>query len=95
LNGPVGVSSRVSFQIHEKPAARRLISSRIGIIEKSCIDGQKTYHIDLDKAIRGYIQNHLSEFVPEGITEAEAVVTRAAVAATPEPIAFTSDPRRL
>ena len=60
-------------------------TSLIGIIEKSCIDGQKTYHVDLDKAIRAYIQSHLSEFVPEGVTEAEAVVTRAVAAPTPEP----------
>jgi hypothetical protein len=66
-------------------------TSRIGIIEKSCLDGQRTYHIDLDKAIRGYIQNHLSEFVPEGATEAESVVTQAvaAAAAIPELISLS------
>ncbi|KAG9313871.1 hypothetical protein JVU11DRAFT_4639 [Chiua virens] len=38
-----------------------------GLIEKSAIEGQKTYHSDLDKAIRMYIQEHQSEFIPEGI----------------------------
>ncbi|CAL1694873.1 unnamed protein product [Somion occarium] len=38
-----------------------------GIIEKSCIDGQKTYHADLERAMRDYIHQHQSEFIPEGI----------------------------
>lgn len=38
-----------------------------GIIEKSAIDGQKTYHVDLEKAIRGYIKEHQSEFIPAGV----------------------------
>jgi hypothetical protein len=44
----------------------------VGIIEKSCIDGQKQYHSDLDQAMRVYIQEHLSEFIPEGMDAAEA-----------------------
>lgn len=43
-----------------------------GIINQSAIDGQKTYHADLDRAMRQYIQQHQSEFVPEGV-EAIAV----------------------
>ena len=39
----------------------------IGIIERSAIDGQKVYHSDLEKAMRLYIQEHQSEFLPEGI----------------------------
>ena len=39
----------------------------IGIIERSAIDGQKVYHSDLEKAMRLYIQEHRSEFLPEGI----------------------------
>ena len=54
-----------------------------GIIEKSAIDGQKQYHTDLEKAMRTYIQEHQSEFLPEGvqaaavadIEEAEALST--------------------
>ncbi|KAK7061239.1 hypothetical protein R3P38DRAFT_3302474 [Favolaschia claudopus] len=38
-----------------------------GIIEKSAIDGQKTYHSDLEKAMRTYIAEHQSEFMPEGV----------------------------
>jgi hypothetical protein len=37
-----------------------------GIIERSCIDGQKTYHSDLEKAMRAYIATHRNEFVSEG-----------------------------
>ncbi|CAK5276179.1 unnamed protein product [Mycena citricolor] len=38
-----------------------------GIIEKSAIDGQKVYHSDLDKAMREYIKDHQSEFMPQGV----------------------------
>ncbi|KAJ7265958.1 hypothetical protein B0H12DRAFT_178512 [Mycena haematopus] len=38
-----------------------------GIIERSAIDGQKEYHSDLDKAMRVYISEHRSEFMPEGV----------------------------
>lgn len=38
-----------------------------GLIEKSAIDGQKVYHSDLDKAMRMYIQEHQSEFIPAGV----------------------------
>ncbi|WVQ86067.1 hypothetical protein IAT38_008235 [Cryptococcus sp. DSM 104549] len=37
-----------------------------GIIEKSAIDGQKTYHDDLKVGMLAYIQDHLSEFLPPG-----------------------------
>ena len=40
-----------------------------GIIEKSCIDGQKTYHNDLEKAMRSYITTHRNEFIEEGHSE--------------------------
>jgi hypothetical protein len=72
------------FSVGYQAAVGRLKLPWIGIIEKNCIDGQKQYHIDLDKAIRGYIQNHLSEFVPEGVTEAEAAVTQAVAAVISE-----------
>jgi hypothetical protein len=52
----------------------------IGIIEKSAIDGQKVYHADLDRAMRQYIQQHQSEFVPEGI---EAIAVAPIEALTP------------
>ncbi|GAA5821279.1 hypothetical protein JCM11251_004550 [Rhodosporidiobolus azoricus] len=37
-----------------------------GIITSSAIDGQKTYHTDLEKAMRTYITTHRNEFVEEG-----------------------------
>jgi hypothetical protein len=41
-------------------------TSRTGIIERSCIEGQKAYHIELEKAMRAYIHQHRSEFLEEG-----------------------------
>ncbi|KAK2464892.1 hypothetical protein APHAL10511_002968 [Amanita phalloides] len=38
-----------------------------GIIEKSAIEGQKVYHAELERAMRAYIQEHQSEFVPAGV----------------------------
>ncbi|WRT63770.1 uncharacterized protein IL334_000695 [Kwoniella shivajii] len=37
-----------------------------GIIEKSCIEGQKTYHDDLETGMRQYIKENASEFAGEG-----------------------------
>lgn len=52
-----------------------------GIIERSCIDGQKTYHVDLEKAMRDYIHKHQSEFIPEGVDVAEVEAAEAQAAA--------------
>ncbi len=57
---------------------------RAGIIERSAIDGQKVYHGELEKAMRAYIQDHKSEFLPEGID--------AAVIVEPPPEAATAGP---
>jgi hypothetical protein len=46
------------------------------------MEGQRAYHGDLDKAMRAYIQQHQSEFMPEGVDLVEIAV--------PEPIATTS-----
>ncbi|KAJ7047913.1 hypothetical protein C8F04DRAFT_935867 [Mycena alexandri] len=56
-----------------------------GIIERSAIEGQMTYHKDLDKAMRAYIQEHQSEFMPEGVDTAQvlAEVTAEATPTTP------------
>lgn len=37
-----------------------------GIIERSCIEGQKTFHKDLATAIKLYISSHASDFAIEG-----------------------------
>lgn len=55
-----------------------LIKPSLGIIEKSCLDGQKTYHTDLEKAVRGYIAEHRSEFIPEGVEIEEEAAPAAA-----------------
>ncbi|KAI0713026.1 hypothetical protein C8T65DRAFT_739079 [Cerioporus squamosus] len=57
------------------------------IVEKSCLDGQKTYHVDLEKAMRDYIHANRPEFVFEGVDvaavdEAETAPRRARAAVT-------------
>ncbi|TFK18705.1 hypothetical protein FA15DRAFT_675088 [Coprinopsis marcescibilis] len=59
---PVTTKVRVTTQVEW--TGRSFIK---GIIERSAIDGQKTFHGDLEKAMRNYIQEHKSEFVPEGV----------------------------
>ncbi|KAF8606537.1 GRAM-domain-containing protein [Ceratobasidium sp. AG-I] len=39
-----------------------------GVIDRSAIDGQKQYHLELEKAMRKYISKHKSDFVPKGLT---------------------------
>jgi len=63
------VSSKVVITSQIEWSGRSFIK---GIIEKSAIDGQKAYHGDLEKAMRSYIQEHQSEFLPEGV-EAAAI----------------------
>ncbi|KAJ7589595.1 hypothetical protein C8J56DRAFT_36002 [Mycena floridula] len=38
-----------------------------GIIETSAMGGQRTYHVQLEAAMREYIKQHQSEFIPEGM----------------------------
>jgi len=52
-----------------------------GIIERSAIDGQKVYHADLEKAMRAYIGEHQSEFVPEGVDPAALALVEPVTAA--------------
>lgn len=47
---------------------------KTGIIEKSAIDGQRTYQRELDRAMRVYIQEHQTEFIPAGLDPASVVV---------------------
>lgn len=48
------------------------LTLRSGIIERSCTDGQKTYYAELETAMRKYISDHRTEFLPEGIDAAAA-----------------------
>ena len=41
-----------------------------GIIERSAIEGQKTYQTELVRAMRRYIQEHQTEFIPVGLDPA-------------------------
>ncbi|KAK4702025.1 hypothetical protein P7C70_g4198, partial [Phenoliferia sp. Uapishka_3] len=43
-----------------------------GVIERSCLDGQKTYHNDLETAIRSHIAANKAEFAVAGASENEA-----------------------
>ncbi|EAU92392.2 hypothetical protein CC1G_00611 [Coprinopsis cinerea okayama7 len=58
------ISSRVIVTTQVEWTGRSFIK---GIIERSAIDGQKAFHSDLEKGMRAYIQEHKSEFVPEGM----------------------------
>ncbi|EMD32667.1 hypothetical protein CERSUDRAFT_118693 [Gelatoporia subvermispora B] len=75
------VSSKVIVTTQVEWTGRSFIK---GIIEKSCLDGQRTYHVDLEKAMREYIHEHQSEFIPEGVDAAIVEETEAAVAESPK-----------
>ncbi|VDB86223.1 unnamed protein product [Peniophora sp. CBMAI 1063] len=60
------VTSRIVVTTQVEWTGRSFIK---GIIERSCIDGQKTYHADLDKAMRAYINAHKQEFLPAGLED--------------------------
>jgi len=64
------VSTRIIVTSQVEWTGRSFIK---GIIEKSCIDGQKTYHSELDTAMRTYISHHQSEFIPQGM-DADAAI---------------------
>ncbi|TBU38233.1 GRAM-domain-containing protein [Dichomitus squalens] len=76
------VASRVLVTTQVEWTGRSFIK---GIIERSCIDGQKTYHVDLEKAMREYIHEHRAEFVPEGVDVAAVEESVAAVVALEPP----------
>ncbi|KAH8915757.1 hypothetical protein BT69DRAFT_850130 [Atractiella rhizophila] len=40
-----------------------------GIIDRSAVDGQKTFHAELEKEMRAYIAAHPSEFKSEGVED--------------------------
>ena len=61
------------------------------IIESSCIAGQKTYHTDLETAVRAHIKSHPSEFLLAGADTVEEVVAEPA-AAKVEPAGNILDP---
>ena len=47
------------------------------IIESSCIAGQKTYHNDLETAVRAHIESHPAEFLLAGADTTEEVIPEA------------------
>ena len=47
---------------------------KTGIIEKSAIEGQRTYQWELDRAMRLFIQEHKTEFILPGLDPASVVV---------------------
>ncbi|KAF8971849.1 GRAM domain-containing protein [Flammula alnicola] len=76
--GPI--SSRVMVTTQLEWSGRSFIKS---IIERSAIDGQKVYHSELEKAMRAYIQEHNSEFLPEGFDAAVIALEGAAEGPVP------------
>jgi VAD1 Analog of StAR-related lipid transfer domain len=71
-----------------------------GIIEKSAIEGQRSYHRELTPAMLIYIQKHQSEFIPEGLDPAavaeavQAPAVPASVAAGPVTLAQSEEARK-
>ncbi|KIJ05675.1 hypothetical protein PAXINDRAFT_122092, partial [Paxillus involutus ATCC 200175] len=74
--GVFAVMTRTCFMWASPTSTRVIVTTQVewtgrsfikGLIEKSAIEGQKVYYSDLDKAMRMYIQEHQSEFIPEGI----------------------------
>ncbi|KAF9051718.1 hypothetical protein BJ165DRAFT_1450801 [Panaeolus papilionaceus] len=57
-----GISSRVLVTTELEWMGRSFIKS---IVERSAIDGQKTYYTDLERAMRQYISQHESNFMVE------------------------------
>jgi len=74
------------------------------IIERSAIDGQRTYHADLERAMRQYILSHPTEFIPAGSdavqtadaleSASDAQLTSALSPTGDKPIEFTPTDRR-
>ncbi|KAI9438443.1 hypothetical protein BJY52DRAFT_548926 [Lactarius psammicola] len=60
-------SSRVVVTSQVEWTGRSFIK---GIIEKSAIEGQKSYQNDLVRAMRSYIHEHQTEFIPAGLDPA-------------------------
>ncbi|KAI0066605.1 GRAM-domain-containing protein [Artomyces pyxidatus] len=80
--GAFSVKTRTCIMWASSVSTRVIVTSQVewtgrsfikGIIEKSAIDGQKTYHAELDKAMRAYIQEHQTEFIPAGVDPAAVV----------------------
>ncbi|KAI0321252.1 hypothetical protein OF83DRAFT_1051510 [Amylostereum chailletii] len=74
------VSTRVVVTSEVQWTGRSFIK---GIIERSAIEGQKTYHADLDKAMRAYIQEHKTEFIPAGVDAAAIEAVQAPELSSP------------
>ncbi|OSD01214.1 hypothetical protein PYCCODRAFT_1370012 [Trametes coccinea BRFM310] len=97
--GAFAVKTRTCITYASSVSTKVLVTTQVewtgrsfikGIIEKSALDGQKTYHADLEKAMREYIHEHQSEFIPEGVDvaaveEAESAQQAAEAPATPAP----------
>jgi len=76
--GVFSVKTRTCLTWAGVAATRVLVTTQVewtgrsfikGIIERSCLDGQKTYHSSLERSMRRHIAENISEFVPQGFTE--------------------------
>ncbi|KZO91222.1 hypothetical protein CALVIDRAFT_521820 [Calocera viscosa TUFC12733] len=74
-------STRVLVTTMVEWSGRSFIRS---IIDKSALDGQRTYHRDLERAMRNYISEHRGEFVAEG-TAADTTPASPVEPITPPP----------
>ncbi|KAI5120801.1 hypothetical protein M0805_002428 [Coniferiporia weirii] len=81
------VTTKVVVTTQVEWTGRSFIKS---MINSSAIDGQKQYHIALERAMRLYISEHKNEFIPEGMEE-EVEAPIAAEGAIKEAGASTSN----
>ena len=59
------------------------------------MDGQRQYHTDLDRHLKKYINEHITEFVPEGLVQDAQVVEETMVQAIGEEIVTSIETRPL
>ncbi|KAH9980489.1 GRAM domain-containing protein [Russula compacta] len=84
--GVFSVKTRTCITWASSASSRVVVTSQVewtgrsfirGIIEKSAIEGQRTYQRELDRAMRNYIQEHQTEFIPAGLDPAAVVAVTA------------------
>ncbi|KDQ10373.1 hypothetical protein BOTBODRAFT_494893 [Botryobasidium botryosum FD-172 SS1] len=82
-----GMSSRVLVTTAVEWTGRSFVKS---IIERSALDGQRTYHADLEASMRAYVLAHRTEFFPDGEDEETAATVENATSPTAEDTSFQS-----
>ncbi|KAI0253259.1 hypothetical protein BJV78DRAFT_1123257 [Lactifluus subvellereus] len=81
--GVFSVKTRTCITWASSASSRVVVTSQVewtgrsfikGIIEKSALEGQRSYQRELERAMRSYIQEHQTEFIPPGLDPATVAV---------------------